>query len=71
MQQAAKEDADHVEFLEKEVQYNTQLKEALGGIQDVQNMLDGAEGAGVEGRLLDALNILSRMFTKNLVLACD
>lgn len=67
MQQAAKEDADHVEFLEKEVEYNTQLKEALSGIQDVQRMLDGAEGGGVEGRLLDALNILSRTLTCNFV----
>lgn len=67
MQQAAKEDAEHVEFLEKEIEYNTQLKEALNGIQDVRKMLDGAEGAGVEGRLLDALNILARMLTWNFV----
>ncbi|KFZ08067.1 hypothetical protein V502_09561 [Pseudogymnoascus sp. VKM F-4520 (FW-2644)] len=64
LQRAAKEDADHVEFLEKEVEYNTQLKEALNGIQDVQRMLDGAEGAGVEGRLLDALNILAQSWEK-------
>lgn len=69
MQRAAKEDADHVEFLEKEVEYNTQLKEALNGIQDVQRMLDGAEGAGVEGRLLDALNILARMLAWNFALS--
>ncbi|KFY26992.1 hypothetical protein V493_03754 [Pseudogymnoascus sp. VKM F-4281 (FW-2241)] len=64
LQQAAKEDADHVEFLEKEIEYNTQLKEALNGIRDVQKMLDGAEGAGVEGRLLDALNILAQSWEK-------
>lgn len=58
-----REDAEHVEFLEKEVEYSNQLKEALGGIQDVQKMLDGAESAGVEGRLLEALNILARMLT--------
>ncbi|OBT70515.1 hypothetical protein VE03_00141 [Pseudogymnoascus sp. 23342-1-I1] len=64
LQRAAKEDADHVEFLEKEVEYNAQLKEALNGIQDVQKMLGGAEGAGVEGRLLDALNILAQSWEK-------
>ncbi|KFY63047.1 hypothetical protein V496_04240 [Pseudogymnoascus sp. VKM F-4515 (FW-2607)] len=64
LQQAAKEDAEHVEFLEKEIEYNTQLKEALNGIQDVRKMLDGAEGAGVEGRLLDALNILAQSWEK-------
>ncbi|KFZ07668.1 hypothetical protein V501_06228 [Pseudogymnoascus sp. VKM F-4519 (FW-2642)] len=64
LQRAAKEDAEHVEFLEKEVQYNNQLKEALGGIQDVQRMLDGAEGAGVEGRLLEALSILAQSWEK-------
>lgn len=65
LQQAAKEDADHVEFLEKEVEYSNQLKEALNGIQAVQKMLDEAEGAGVEGRLLDALNMLARMLPWN------
>ncbi|KFY36495.1 hypothetical protein V494_05027 [Pseudogymnoascus sp. VKM F-4513 (FW-928)] len=64
LQQAAKEDAEHVEFLEKEVEYSNQLKEALNGIQDVQRMLDRAEGAGVEGKLLDALNILSQSWEK-------
>ncbi|KFY42584.1 hypothetical protein V495_04438 [Pseudogymnoascus sp. VKM F-4514 (FW-929)] len=64
LQQAAKEDADHVEFLEKEVEYSNQLKEALNGIQAVQRMLDEAEGAGVEGRLLDALNILAQSWEK-------
>lgn len=64
-----KEDAEHVEFLEKEVEYSNQLKKALGGIQDVQKMLDGAEGAGVEGRLLEALNILARMLTWKVVFA--
>lgn len=56
---AVKEDGDHVDFLEKEIEYNAQLKEALTGIQAVQEMLDGAEGAGAEGKLLDALDILA------------
>jgi centromere/kinetochore protein ZW10 len=61
LHRTVKDNSDHVEFLEKEVEYNTQLKEALSGIQAVQKMLDEAESAGAEGRLLDSLNILSSM----------
>ena len=57
----AKEDSDHVEFLEKEVVYNAQLLEALRGIKVVKAMLDEAEEAGTANRILDALNILAGM----------
>ena len=69
--QTAKENSDHVEFLEKEFEYNAQLKEALSGIKAVQEMLDGAEAAGAEGRLLDALNILSSVLSLDRYLDFD
>jgi predicted RNA-binding protein Jag len=71
LHQTAKENGDHVEFLEKEMEYNAQLKDALSGIQTVQKMLDEAEGAGAEGRLLDALNILSSMLLEERYLGLD
>lgn len=63
-----KEDEDHVEFLEKEIVYNSQLMEALKGIKVVKEMLDEAEEAGTAHRILEALNILSSMIFPKIIM---
>lgn len=55
----AKEDGEHVEFLRNEIVYSSQLLDALQGIKVVKQMLDEAEVAGEQHRILEALNILA------------
>lgn len=54
-----KEDGEHVEFLRNEIVYSSQLLDALQGIKVVKEMLDEAEVAGEQHRILEALNILA------------
>ena len=63
-----KEDEDNVEFLEKEIIYNTQLTEALRGIKVVKELLDEAEQAGTAHRILEALNTLSSMLSPKIMI---
>jgi centromere/kinetochore protein ZW10 len=57
--EAVKDDTNHVELLEREVTYNSQLIKALDVIKTVKDMLDEAEEAGMSNRILQALDILS------------
>lgn len=56
---AVKESAERVEYLVKEAIYNKQVGDALRGIKNVRDLLDQAEKAAVERRILSALHILS------------
>lgn len=56
---AVKESEDRVEFLSKEVRYNNQVRDALRGIKNIRDLLDQAEQAAVERKILKALHILS------------
>jgi centromere/kinetochore protein ZW10 len=56
---AVKESAERVEFLAKEAIYNKQVGDALRGIKNVRDLLDQAEKAAVERKILSALHILS------------
>jgi centromere/kinetochore protein ZW10 len=46
------------DFLIRELNYNTQVKEALKGIKTVNRTLDEVERARDERRILDALHLL-------------
>lgn len=46
------------DFLIRELNYNTQVKEALKGIKTVNRTLDEVEQARDERRILDALHLL-------------
>jgi len=46
------------EFLIKELNYNEQVRQALLGIRDVNQVLDQVEQASGERRILDALHLL-------------
>jgi hypothetical protein len=59
LQQASKDVEDHVEFLSKEVRYNKQVGQALQTIKQVRDLLDQAQQAAVERKILTALHILS------------
>ncbi len=54
-----KEDSDYTDFLSKEIAYSDGLLEALRGIKVVKEMLDSAEAAAHDFRILEALNILA------------
>lgn len=47
-------------FLARELDYNTQLRNALKGIKAVNQILDQVEQARDERRILDALHLLER-----------
>ncbi len=57
--QAVKDGEDRVEFLSKEARYNAQLGEALRRIKTVRDLLDEAEHAAIDRKILTALHILS------------
>lgn len=59
LRQAAKDAEDHVEFLSKEIRYSQQVGKALQAIKRVQDLLDQAQQAAVERKILTALHILS------------
>ncbi len=48
----------NADFLIRELNYNTQVKEALKGIKTVNHTLDEVEQARDERRILDALHLL-------------
>ena len=54
-----RESAERVEFLAKEAIYNKQVGDALKGIKNIRDLLDQAEKAAVERKILSALHILS------------
>ncbi|KAI1776449.1 hypothetical protein F4818DRAFT_414137 [Hypoxylon cercidicola] len=54
------EAADKVEFLRREVEYNQQVRHALGAIKQVNELLDQVEQARDERRILDSLHLLER-----------
>ena len=58
----ALEDAEaRAEFLNREVQYSSQLHAVLKRIQNANNLLDDVETACSEGRVLDSLRLLESM----------
>lgn len=56
---AVKDSEERVEFLAKETTYNKQVGDALRGVKSVRDLLDQAEQAAVERKILSALHILS------------
>lgn len=57
--QAVKDGEDRVEFLSKEARYDAQLGESLRGIKKARDLLDEAEHAAIDRKILPALHILS------------
>lgn len=51
---------EKVTFLQAELAYNQRVKEALGAIRDVSQILDQVEKARDERRILDALRLLEK-----------
>ena len=58
-QQVCKDAENHVEFLSKEVRYGKQVGKALQATKRVRDLLDQAQQAAVERKILAALHILS------------
>lgn len=56
--EATQEAAEKVAFLQVELAYNTRVREALAAIKEVSGVLDQAEAACRERRILDALRLL-------------
>lgn len=56
--EATQEAAEKVAFLQTELAYNTRVREALAAIKEVSGVLDRAEAACRERRILDALGLL-------------
>lgn len=56
--------ADKVSFLQAELAYNTRVREALAAIKEVKGVLDQADQACSERRILDALRLLERAWEK-------
>jgi hypothetical protein len=54
-----KDSEERAEFLAKETTYNKQVGDALRGIKNVRDLLDQAEQAAVERKILSALHFLS------------
>lgn len=60
----ALEDAEaKAEFLNREVQYSSQLHAVLKRIQHANNLLNEVETACSEARILDSLHLLERTFS--------
>lgn len=62
--EATVEAADKVAFLQAELAYNTRVREALAAIKEVNAVLDLADQACVERRILDALRLLEKAWAK-------
>lgn len=57
---STKEAEDKVAFLQRELQYNQQVQQALKGVRGVNRILDQVEQARDERRILDALRLLEK-----------
>lgn len=55
---------DKVSFLQAELAYNTRVREALAAIKEVNGVLDQADQACSERRILDALRLLEKAWAK-------
>lgn len=56
--QTIRETEEKVHFLQREVVYNQQVREALNSIKHVNGLLDQVEQARNERRVLDSLHLL-------------
>ncbi|KAK8032099.1 hypothetical protein PG990_001833 [Apiospora arundinis] len=61
--QTIRETEEKVYFLQREVVYNQQVREALNSIEHVNGLLDQVEQARNERRVLDSLHLLEKSWT--------
>ncbi|KAK8856774.1 Centromere/kinetochore Zw10-domain-containing protein [Apiospora arundinis] len=61
--QTIRETEEKVHFLQREVVYNQQVREALNSIKHVNGLLDQVEQARNERRVLDSLHLLEKSWT--------